>query len=218
VSAPPPFAGARPPLSTRGSRLPVVPAPRLASRSRSLSGGPRLSTAHPASRPEPLPRAERSPTSPRAHLLASLSASHDVHSPWLASKHKTPSPLPSLRAPASANHPTLSSVPWSLSSSTLARSLSLSLPSGAGVSVPPPFAGARPPLSTRGSRLPVVPAPRLASRSRSLSGGPRLSTAHPASRPEPLPRRALAHVAPSPPISFSLCLPRRPLAMAGLGA
>jgi hypothetical protein len=78
----PPFPGTHPPLSTCVPCLLVAPAPRLASRPWSLAGGPHLSMVGPASRPEPFPRAARSPTLPQAHLLAPLSPPDVVHSPW----------------------------------------------------------------------------------------------------------------------------------------
>jgi hypothetical protein len=92
--------------------------PRLASRSRSPTGGPRLSTACLASRFEPFTRTTRSPMSPRAHLSASSpppTSSTRHGRPW---EHKNPSTLLSPCATAPANHPAPSPSPWPLPSLT----------------------------------------------------------------------------------------------------
>lgn len=92
--------------------------PRLASRSRSPTGGPRLSTACLASWFEPFTRAARSPMSPRAHLSASSpppTSSTRHGRPW---EHKNPSTLLSPCATAPANHPAPSPSPWPLPSLT----------------------------------------------------------------------------------------------------
>jgi hypothetical protein len=129
--------------------------PRLASRPRSPTGGPRLSMAYPASRSEPFIRTTRSPTSPWAHLSASSpppTSSTRHGRPW---EHKTPSTLLSLCATAPANHPTPSPSPWTLSSPADHRCLRhrsstpLSSPASPAVSqLLHPFSPFLPPSST----------------------------------------------------------------------